>query len=308
MDQFSWGAAFFLLLDPRAPQASDYRVVAVVAIIIALSATTKAASLRGLVNFLVAVMAVSSIFFISNFQIFAWWLFGLIGLIFATYLFGRISNKHIVGQIESRLLNESYVEELQTMNAKIETVNQDFITRHLEFQEIQKQLQLFASNDSLTGLFNRRYILERIEEKLPEIKRHQLDCCFVMIDIDYFKNINDQYGHLVGDEILRSVSQLLKKGVRQGDIVSRYGGEEFLILLPMTDLSSAEILVERLRFAIEVQQCSIQGHDVSVTASFGIAQHELQDDADKTISRADKALYQAKTKGRNCIVSMPGSK
>jgi len=104
---------------------------------------------------------------------------------------------------------------------------------------------------------------------------------------------------------LKVFAQILISGVRQGDIVARYGGEEFLIFLPMTELESAKILVERLRIALEQHAHKIENEWLTVTASFGIAQHEIHDSSDKTISRADKALYQAKEAGRNCIVVSP---
>jgi diguanylate cyclase (GGDEF)-like protein len=207
-----------------------------------------------------------------------------------------------LGQVESRLLNDDYVDQLRALQEKIEKTNEDFVKRNLELQNIQAQLEMLAAHDVLTGLYNRRYILERIEEKLPEIKRHHLDCCFVIMDIDYFKDINDHYGHIAGDDVLKAVSQLLSNGIRQGDIVARYGGEEFLIFLPMTELESAHILVERLRQTLEQFVHKIDNETVIVTASFGIAQHEVNDSADRTIARADKALYRAKEAGRNCIV------
>jgi diguanylate cyclase (GGDEF)-like protein len=125
------------------------------------------------------------------------------------------------------------------------------------------------------------------------------------MDIDYFKDVNDNYGHVAGDDVLKAVSQMLTNGVRQGDIVARYGGEEFLIYLPMTELESAKVLVERLRVTLEQYAHVIDNEKVTVTASFGIAQHEVNDSADRTIARADKALYQAKESGRNCIVMSP---
>ena len=194
---------------------------------------------------------------------------------------------------------------MRALHEKIEKTNEDFVKRNLELQDIQEQLKMLAAHDVLTGLFNRRYILERIEEKLPEIKRHQLDCCFVIMDIDYFKDVNDNYGHVAGDDVLKAVSQILVNGIRQGDIVARYGGEEFLIFLPMTELASAHVLVERLRIALEANTYYIEHEKVTVTASFGIAQHGVNDTADRTIARADKALYKAKEAGRNCIVLSP---
>ena len=124
------------------------------------------------------------------------------------------------------------------------------------------------------------------------------------MDVDHFKSVNDEFGHVAGDDVLRTTGHILTRELRQGDIVARYGGEEFLMLLPMTELSSAEMLVERLRSTIEKQTYTFEGKRVSITASFGITQYAQQDTADRMIDRADKALYQAKLAGRNRVVSI----
>ncbi len=303
----AWGSAFFILAAPFDAEAGSYRVASVVAVVIALSAASKAPSFKGLVAFIVSVTCVSAWYLFANFETFAWWFFGLFGLITVTLMFGWLMSQHVRSQVEYRLLNVGYVEELRTLNDKLAKTNESFIKRNLELQDTQEQLKMLAANDVLTGLFNRRYILERIEEKLPEVRRYQLDCCFVLLDIDHFKDVNDNYGHVAGDEVLKAVSQLLSNGVRQGDIVARYGGEEFLLFLPMTDLEAAQILVERLRLALEKHEHVVDNESLKVTASFGIAQHEIHDSADRTIARADKALYEAKEAGRNCIVTVPNA-
>jgi len=297
----AWGSAFILLLDSRHPQPTDFRLAAATAVVIAFSASTLSASMRGLVGFVSAISFLSALHYLANFDYFRWWFVGLIGLVASCLFFGWKANKYILGQIENRLLNVTYIDELRALNDKIEANNQDFIKRNVELQDMQKRLQLLASNDELTGLHNRRYILERIEEKLPEIRRHQLNFCVIMMDVDHFKSINDEFGHVAGDEVLRTTAQLLMRELRQGDMVARYGGEEFLILLPMTELSSAESLVERLRSTIEKQTYTFGDALISITASFGITQHSPEDTADKMIDRADKALYQAKLAGRNCV-------
>lgn len=301
----AWGSAFFILAASSESAIGTYRVAVVVAVIMAISSSSKAASFRGLVGFIISAGAMSAWHFFTNFSEFGWWFFGLFGLAFASLMFGWMTNKYILGQVEHRLLNVGYIEELRALNDKIQKTNEDFVKRNLELQDIQEQLQMLAAHDVLTGLYNRRYILERIEEKLPEIRRYQLECCFVVIDVDYFKDVNDNYGHLAGDDVLKVIAQILTNGVRQGDIVARYGGEEFLLFLPMTDVEAANFLVERLRLALEEHEHVVEGEVLKVTASFGIAQHSVHDSADKSIARADKALYEAKLAGRNRIKISP---
>ena len=297
----AWGSALLLLLDAPHPTIYDSRLLAALGVVIAFAASIMSASLRGLTLFLAAISFLAALHLLSNFEYYQWWFFALIGIVIASLLFAKLNNKYILEDVENKLLNSGYIDELRTLNDKIETTNQDFIKRNVELQDMQKQLQLLAARDGLTGLYNRRHILERIEEKLPEISRHQLNFCLVMMDIDHFKNVNDEFGHGAGDEVLRTTAQILAQQLRQGDMVARYGGEEFLMLLPMTELSSATLLVERLRAGIEKQTYQFEGTTISVTASFGITQHAPQDSADKMIDRADKALYQAKLAGRNCV-------
>ncbi|MFM9834880.1 MAG: GGDEF domain-containing protein [Methylophilaceae bacterium] len=297
----AWGSAFMFLLDAKHPLPTDFRLAAVIGVVIAFSASTMSASVRGMVGFVAAVSFLSAIHFLSNFDYFQWWFFALIGLAASCLFFGWMSNKYILGLVESRLLNQTYIDELRTLNDKIEANNQDFIKRNVELQDMQKRLQQLASHDELTGLYNRRFVLERIEEKLPQIRRHQLNFCLMMMDVDHFKNVNDEFGHAAGDDVLRTTAEILTRELRQDDIVARYGGEEFLMLLPMTELSSAELLVERLRSTIEMQSFTFEGARISVTASFGLTQYSREDTADKMIDRADKALYQAKLAGRNCV-------
>lgn len=301
----AWGSAFSLLLDASSPPSHDFRIASVIGIVIAFSASTKSASMRGMAGFIVSIGLLAALHFLANFNIFGWWFFGLVGLCIVSLFFGWMTHQYILGRIENKVRSEAYLDELKALNDKIQQTNQDFIKRNLELQDMQKQLQVLATRDALTGLYNRRYILERIEEKLPEVKRHRLDCCIVMMDIDHFKQVNDHYGHAVGDDVLRAVAKILMRELRQEDVVARYGGEEFLIFLPMTDIASAQLLVERLRYALSTHDFQAKQESFSMTASFGITQHQVQHSIDKTIDIADKALYQAKRAGRNCVMVLP---
>ena len=125
---------------------------------------------------------------------------------------------------------------------------------------------------------------------------------FIMVDLDHFKRINDEYGHLVGDEVLRAVSEKLRNATRNYDVIGRYGGEEFLIALPNSDLEDVKLAAERMRGEIERTPIIVGARSIGVTVSLG-ASCSASDDADEfaTIARADKALYQAKNEGRNRV-------
>ena len=166
-----------------------------------------------------------------------------------------------------------------------------------------EKLDQLARTDVLTGMNNRRSFFEMGKIILTNAKRHEHSLSVVMLDIDNFKFINDTYGHAIGDAVLKAVANTLNQGVRDSDFTGRVGGEEFAVILQETNLTSAQELIERLRAAIQLTNIHIESQDISVTASFGIAQFEAEnDDFEKLLSRADVALYQAKESGRNQVV------
>ena len=167
----------------------------------------------------------------------------------------------------------------------------------------------YATLDALTNLNNRRQFETRLGQEISITKRQGKPLCAMMIDIDFFKKVNDTYGHAAGDEVLRSVASIIKQALRESDIPSRYGGEEFAILLPFTHLEEAKIVGERLRKAVEVTPITInQDSDnkkqINVTISMGLAEFDSQETGEALFERADKALYNAKSNGRNQVVSI----
>ena len=173
-----------------------------------------------------------------------------------------------------------------------------------KISEARQQIEKMAISDALTGLFNRRHVMERFTEELERAKRLKKDLGCIMIDIDNFKNINDTYGHLVGDKTLRKVSDILKNSIRTYDIAGRYGGEEFLIVLPDTDFEEALRLAERIRASIKIQPAPKSDliPAVPVTISLGIASMRDTDiSIDNMIKRADEGLYAAKKSGRDKV-------
>jgi len=122
--------------------------------------------------------------------------------------------------------------------------------RNVELDELNQKLRVIAIHDQLTGLYNRHFMVEQIERQRELFARHDNVCCIVLFDIDHFKQINDRYGHAVGDDVLVAFSRRVEVLLRQGDVLGRYGGEEFLLLLPMIDLNAALHLAERIRCAL----------------------------------------------------------
>lgn len=175
-----------------------------------------------------------------------------------------------------------------------------------EWQEKATEFQLMSITDPLTGLLNRRYLQERLHEELSRSKRYGYPMSFVMIDIDDFKHYNDRNGHQEGDHALQLTANCLKASLRQADVASRYGGEEFCILLPQTTLDEAAVIADRIRQLIhhtDYPQGKGQPQG-SVTVSIGLSSFSKHLDTPETIIRAaDRALYHAKSNGKNRIVA-----
>ncbi len=179
------------------------------------------------------------------------------------------------------------------------------ITRANVYSEILKH----ATLDALTGFYNRQQLDERIKQEISNAKRNHTPLCVIMTDIDFFKRVNDTYGHSTGDLVLKTVAKIMRSHLREYDIAARYGGEEFVIILPSTKEDEAQHVAERLRKAIEKKIIDIEKvntknneKNISVTISLGVYSYHLNDKPANVIMNADKALYQAKENGRNQVV------
>lgn len=190
--------------------------------------------------------------------------------------------------------NKNYQEIISTQSAELKNAN-------VQLEALYKEKEIEASTDSLTGLSNRAAMMSRLEYLYARYKRQKEIFSLILFDIDYFKNVNDTYGHQKGDEVLKKVAELALEGIREVDTAARYGGEEFIILLPQTNAVSAVAIAERIRISMQEQ---IKLLDTSVTASFGVVEVEEKLSIEKLINRADQALYKAKESGRNTVVSV----
>ncbi|MGS2717305.1 diguanylate cyclase [Eionea flava] len=169
-----------------------------------------------------------------------------------------------------------------------------------ELNTLNDKLSILASTDPLTGLLNRRRFFERAEEEKSRLKRNGNQAAILIVDIDFFKSVNDEYGHAAGDAVLTVISKILKNSVRQHDLVSRFGGEEFAILLSNVDIERAVMLAERMRKNIAEQKVIYKGDVIKSTASFGLAMLDSDDkDINMVVNDADKLMYEAKESGRN---------
>ncbi len=172
-----------------------------------------------------------------------------------------------------------------------------------ELHKTVERLHVMATIDSLTGVCNRRHFLERTETELARARRFDEPLSIAMIDADYFKSINDNYGHAVGDDVLRALTGACVEMLRRHDIVGRLGGEEFAICMPETTMDKAQIVCDRLRENIAGLKVKAKNKAVQFTVSMGVTQFDADADTlESFMSRADGALYQAKDGGRNQVV------
>ena len=185
---------------------------------------------------------------------------------------------------------------IEDLDARVEARTNDLARANVRLHEL-------SITDSLTGIFNRHHFFDLAEKELLRAERHQRHLSVVMIDLDHFKKVNDEFGHQVGDQVLQAVATRIHKNIRTIDIFGRYGGEEFVLLFPDTDLSSATKMAERLLALISAQPIDTQQGQVQVTISLGVAGHDpaKRITLDTLLDCADQALYDAKKAGRNQI-------
>ena len=194
--------------------------------------------------------------------------------------------------------SEARYAELEQRMLGLQRENFDLVVRNRALSEV-------SSRDTLTGLYNRWYVIEKIDTELNRALRHGSPMAVLMLDIDYFKRVNDTYGHSAGDQVLQGVGKLLRDSCRVYDIPGRYGGEEFCIVLPETRVGNTSVVAERIRTRLESTALPCGDATIAVTASIGVA--GLESSAGSVLSpaalidRADRALYAAKHRGRNRV-------
>lgn len=210
-----------------------------------------------------------------------------------------------VGILAAKSTNDKITEKDADYLAQLASQIATTINRANVYAEILKH----ATLDALTGFYNRRQLEERIKQEVSNAKRQNAPLCGIMTDIDFFKKVNDTYGHAVGDLVLKTIAKVIRGQLREYDIAGRYGGEEFSILLPFTKLEEAKMVAERLRKTIESRVIDIskvnpesEKKEISVTLSLGIYEMKVDDNDEDLLKKADKALYEAKNTGRNKVV------
>lgn len=206
------------------------------------------------------------------------------------------------------LVGEQDIAEIERLGRVVMEVSEaltqtqrELARRNRELERAQIELAALARTDALTGVSNRRELEERLPPEIKRAERLNKPLAVVMADLDCFKNVNDRYGHLVGDQALRSFATVLRTDLRPYDLVARYGSEEFLMLLPETALAPATEIAERVR--LKFRACAIPGLPERLSASFGVCERRPREEGEHLLARADAALYLAKHAGRDRVIA-----
>ena len=222
------------------------------------------------------------------------------------YLF-YFPNQHSIANIKEMRQNCT-ISPLKDQNGVVEYVVisvydvTDTVIYHQQFIEAKKSYKKLSLMDELTGVYNRRYLWNRLQEEFARYVRTKHSLSFLLIDIDHFKSINDEYGHLAGDYVLKMLCQFMSLVLRRYDIIGKYGDEEFGVILPNTDLSLSIPIAERLREHIKNYDFIFQQKRIPVTISIGVTEtNESISNIENLLSRADEALSKAKEKGKNQV-------
>jgi diguanylate cyclase (GGDEF)-like protein len=176
-----------------------------------------------------------------------------------------------------------------------------YVTDITQRKRNETEIHLLATTDSLTGISNRSEFSRMLASEMDRAKRYGTPLSLIMYDLDYFKRVNDSFGHDAGDEVLRAVTDVVKGNTRAVDVVARWGGEEFMVLMPQSDLTSAKSAAEKLRQAIAEHRFDKVN---TITVSFGVTEFVPQDDFNTLLKRVDDALYLAKANGRNRVETL----
>ena len=202
--------------------------------------------------------------------------------------------------LENRRLLAELSQANEELEQRVRERTRQLNEQNKELRGARQRIEELSRRDALTGLTNRRWLDEVLGTEVERARRYQTPFSVAMADLDLFKDINDSFGHAVGDQVLKATAKALEGAVRMTDVVGRYGGEEFLVLLPNTELPQALMLAERMRAGLHLMPVTFRPEPV--TASFGVAQWVSEDSVASLVDRADKALYEAKRTGRDKVM------
>ncbi len=273
------------------------------AILCAAWAYSFAGQAHSLVGIILAVILMFGMFGLSSRQVIwvGFYTLGLFGFVMA--LSARRNPEHYPagGEIVYFMMLCIMVVGVGLLTVRLHRMRDRLRRQKLELEAALAHIHRLATHDDLTGLVNRRHMQELLENERMRLERSEQDWCVALIDLDHFKSVNDAHGHAIGDEVLRALSRHAHTLIRRTDVLARWGGEEFVLLLPNTPLAQAVISLERLREHFHGHPLVVQNLTLPVSFSAGLTEHLRGESVAQTLERADKLCYQAKTLGRNRV-------
>ena len=208
--------------------------------------------------------------------------------------------------LENITLQAMFRENIQDLEQSVRAKNMELEVTTRQLKKSNEQLEIVSNTDHLTRIYNRRFLMKELDREMRLARMNMTFFSIIILDIDYFKSVNDSYGHQNGDLVIIAVAELVQNKMRGRDLVARYGGEEFVVLMPETSLNAAVRIAERLRTSVREISFSSPMENLTITISLGVATFlpGIVDDSDSLIRHADKALYRAKNSGRDRVEQM----
>lgn len=304
LDGVGWGSAGYFLYTEKDPM---YQILLCffLAIGSAAAAVTFSSWLAVTVGFItVNTVPAMIMLFRSDLQ-----LYNALGAAAVFYLFiltglAAASNLMTTRMMRLRFSNERLLKELSSSHAQLENVNADLKKNNNALQKALQKISTMATVDELTGCHNRRFLMEFLANEKARADRTLISFSVAIIDLDYFKRINDSYGHIAGDAVLKQVVDVIRQHVRATDCFARFGGEEFATVYTSTELEEAQQSAERLRQQLSVTPISCESFSIYTSCSIGIAEYRYAESIADLLRRADQGLYIAKSSGRDRVIAM----
>lgn len=304
VDGLAWGLAGYFMFSVEKPQ---YQMLLSLFLIAGAAAATITFSawLAVAVIYIIVILTPGIVMLIaSDWQFYR--SIGIAGSVFGVFLcvLAANSNRTSTRMMRLRFDNERLVENLSESHAQMKKLNTELRKNNGALQRALEKISTMATRDELTNSHNRRYLMEFLAREKARCDRGGTVYALAVIDLDYFKRINDSYGHMVGDDVLKKVVNLIQRHVRATDCFARFGGEEFALVYSATELEEARQSAERLRHEISTTPVDCESFSIYTSVSIGIAESRPGEDVAELLRRADQALYVAKSSGRDRVIAM----
>jgi diguanylate cyclase (GGDEF)-like protein len=304
LDGVGWGLAGYFLFIEKDP-VYEILLCFILAIGSAAATVTFSSWLAVTLGFILANTTPTIIMLLSSTST----LFRLLGASAILYLFiltalAAASNLMTTRMLRLRFSNERLLKELSSSHGELEKANTDLKKNNNALQKALQKISTMATTDELTGCHNRRFLMEFLANEKARGDRTLTSFCVAIIDLDYFKRINDSYGHIAGDSVLKQVVDVMRQHIRTTDCFARFGGEEFAAVYTATELEAAQQSAERLRKELSATQISCESFSIYTSVSIGIAEYRFEESIADLLRRADQGLYIAKSSGRDRVIAM----